>query len=449
MFQSFNPYTNKVLKKYTLTTNDEVNTIIASSHQSYLKWRAVTLNERCKQIQKLGELLLHYKERAALLITQEMGKPIAQSRNEIVKCADLCDFYATHAESYLKNKTYNTNFESFVTYEPLGVILGIMPWNFPFWQVFRFAIPTLLAGNTVLLKHAPNVPDCVLFMADLFAQAIGVENAFQYLFLDNSATQNLIGNPIIKGVSLTGSTQAGKAVASEAGKHLKPVILELGGSNAFIVFEDADINQAVAACIRGRFNNNGQSCIAVKRLLVHESLQQVFTEKLLTELNALKKGNPLDEDTFFSVLADQKFSQELQQKLEVCIAQGAELLCGGKSKDAFFEPTIVTNVSSSMAIFKEETFGPLLPVVSFTTVEEAIAIANDTDFGLGVSLFTNNRELVNAIISKFDDGAVVVNDFVKSYPNLPFGGTKISGLGRELSEEGIKAFTNTKTVVIK
>jgi len=449
MFQSFNPYTKKVLKKYTLTSNQEVSIAITSSNQSFLKWRELSIQERCVQIQKVGKLLIQYKETAALLITQEMGKPIVQSRNEIVKCADLCDFYATNAGSYLENKTYKTDFESFVRYDPLGVILGIMPWNFPFWQVFRFAIPTLLAGNTVLLKHASNVPQCMLFIVKLFNQAIVIDNVVQHLFLENSTTQSLIGNSVIKGVSLTGSTQAGQAVASEAGKNLKPVILELGGSNALIVCEDANIDKAVAACVKGRFSNNGQSCIAVKRLLVHESLQRVFVEKLLVQLKNLQIGDPLREDTFFSVLANEKFARDLQQKLDQSVAQGATIACGGKSKGTFFEPTIVTNVSVEMAIFKEETFGPVLPVISFTNIKEAIKIANDTDFGLGVSLFTNNRELIDTVIPKFDDGAVVVNDFVKSYAGLPFGGTKISGLGRELSEEGIKAFTNTKTVVIK
>ncbi len=449
MFQSYNPYTLKATKNYSLTTKKDLDDTLSKSKDSFLQWRNLSVPHRCEQVKKLGDLLRKKKEAAALLITQEMGKPISQSRSEIDKCADLCSFYAANAVAYLSNKSTETDFESYVTFDPLGVILGIMPWNFPFWQVFRFAIPTLLAGNTVLLKHASNVPQCALFIESLCNEVFEIPYVYQNIFLENSTTEGLIANPIIKGVSLTGSTKAGRAVASMAGKYLKPVILELGGSNALIVCQDAAIDKAVIACVKGRFSNNGQSCIAVKRLLLQDSIKDLFITKLFRELDKLKIGDPTKEDTFFSVLALPKFADELKKIVENSVANGAQIIYGGTSKKAYFEPTVVTNVTANMPLFTKETFGPVLPITTFNTLEEAISLANNTDFGLGVSVFTTDKKLIKNRISQFDDGAVFINDFVKSNPKLPFGGTKTSGLGRELAEEGIKAFTNTKTVVIK
>mgnify|MGYP000639410309 CR=1 FL=1 len=449
MFQSLNPYTSEISASHPLTSQQEVDTILTDSQKAFNLWKQETIEFRSKQIKKIGELLTGKLEAAAQLITKEMGKPISQSRSEIQKCIDLCDFYAEKGTAYLSNKKIITDFESYVTYEPLEVILGIMPWNYPFWQVFRFAIPTLLSGNTVLLKHATNVPTCSLFMEVLFAEAINTQSVFQNLFLSNEETQTLIANKTIKGVSFTGSAKAGRLVASEAGKWLKPCILELGGSNALIVCNDADLDEAVQSCIKGRFQNNGQSCIAVKRLLIAETIKVDFTEKLLIELKKLKTGNPEEADTFFSVLSNEEFVLGLKENLQKSLDKGAKLIYGGNIKGAFFEPTVVVDVTAEMSIFKKETFGPVLAITAFKTIDEAVRLANDTDYGLGVSVFSSNRSLVNQLIPQFEDGAVFVNSFVKSIAQLPFGGAKTSGLGRELAEEGIKAFTNTKTVVIK
>lgn len=449
MFSSFNPYTNTLINNYTLNTITELEAKLNNGNDSYQKWQKLTVSTRCHLIRKVGEMLLENKIEAANLITTEIGKPISQSIKEIEKCASLCTFYADNANAYLEKTEYSTNFNSYVQYDPLGLILGIMPWNFPFWQVFRFAIPTLLAGNTVLIKPAANVPQCTIFINDLFRKVLDIPDVFQIAFLDNETTKNVISYSQVKGVSLTGSTRAGRAVAAAAGKNLKPVVLELGGSNAMIVAADADIDKAVAACINGRFRNNGQSCIAVKRLLLHTSINNVFLEKLLQKLHTLKIGNPEDADTFFSVLALEKFAVALHQQLQDSVAMGAKLVYGGDKQKAFVAPSVLTNVTAEMPVFKEETFGPVLPVITFDTITEAIRLSNNSAYGLGVSIFSSNQQWINKVIAECNEGGVVVNDFVKSYAQLPFGGTKISGLGRELAAEGLKAFTNAKTVVIK
>ncbi len=448
MFRSINPYTNTIIKDYPLTTRKELEFILNQTQQAHVKWKQVPLASRLQQIKELGSLLEKNLKETSELITQEVGKPIQQSKAEVKKCIQLCYFYEERGEIFLKNKQGNTSFKSYVTYEPLGVILGIMPWNYPFWQVFRFVVPTLLSGNSVVLKHASNVGGCANFIESLLAKALSVDRVFNNLFLSNESTTAVITNPIIKGVSLTGSTKAGKSVASVAGTFLKPVLLELGGSNALIVCKDAAIDKAIDACILGRFQNNGQSCIAVKRLLLDASIEKEFVEKLTQKVKNLKKGDPFKEDTYISVLAKPEFVTSLNNNLKESLEEGANLICGGNYKDSFFEPTLVSNVTSNMALFKKETFGPVLPILSFKTLEEAINLANTTQYGLGVSVFTENKELAKKIIPKFNDGAVFINSIVKSIPSLPFGGTKTSGLGRELAEEGIKAFVNVKTVVI-
>ncbi len=449
MFKSINPYTSITLKKYALTTKQEVDVILFKSKEVHLNWENQSISNRSQQIRNVGTLLYKNLEIAAQLVTQEIGKPITQSRAEIEKCIALCNFYAEKASVFLEKKQEKGEIESYVSYEPLGVILGIMPWNYPFWQVFRFAIPTLISGNSVLVKHASNVGGCALYIEAIFKEAINLPNVYQNIFLDNSATQNLISNNLIKGISLTGSTQAGRSVAREAGKYLKPVVLELGGSNALIVCKDAHLDKAVKACVVGRFQNNGQSCIAVKRVLVDKSIEKEFTKMLIVAVQELKIGNPLDSNTYISVLSRPEFIAPLAKKIETSIKEGASLIYGGNYKAAYFEPTIVTNVTSKMPLFKQETFGPILPITSFLSIAEAIELANATDYGLGVSIFTEDVKAIKEIIPKFKDGAVFINNIVKSIPQLPFGGTKTSGLGRELGEEGIKAFVNIKTVVIK
>ena len=446
-FSSYNPYNQQKLKDYQFSSEIDVNDRISKAHNSFLEWRKMSVKDRAYQLKQVSLLLLEYKDEAAQLITDEMGKPISQSISEIEKCATLCDYYYKNSDSFLATHS-GPDSDSYIHYEPLGVILGIMPWNFPFWQVFRFVVPSLIAGNAVIIKHALNVPECALFIEDLFKKVLSLPDVFQNMFLSNENTETLISNPIIKGVSVTGSTRAGRAVGAAAGKAIKPVILELGGSNAMLVFKDADIDKAVKSCIQGRFANNGQSCIAVKRLLIDESIQDVFIKKLQSEISSFKVGNPNNVDTYISSLAKPEFAQILKSQIEDSVKLGAEVLVGGGYNGSCFEPTVVTRVSKDMPLFKQEAFGPVLSITTFKTDQEAIDLANATEFGLGVSLFSDNIEKMKSLIPFFDDGAVFINSFVKSRPSLPFGGTKTSGIGRELAEQGLKAFVNIKTVVI-
>ncbi len=448
MFYSTNPFTGKRILEFDYHSTQKVKDKLMSANEAYFEWSQGSVANRIKYIEKVKEVLLKNKEKAALLITTEMGKPISESYAEIDKCIDLCDYYADNAVEFLEERVLKTAPESVKIYEPLGVILGIMPWNFPFWQVFRFAIPTLIAGNTVVIKHALNVPECALLLEEIFNTAIQDIKPYVNLFITNKKTENLIANDIIKGVSLTGSTKAGKAVGALVGGELKPMILELGGSNALVVFKDADIEKTVDICIQSRFLNNGQSCIAGKRLLIAEEIQSEFMQLLIEKVQALKIGDPMDVDTKISVLAKREFVLNLEQQVSQSITMGGLLLLGGNSHDYYFEPTIISNVTPDMPLFSQETFGPVLAVTNFKTVDEAVALANNTDYGLGVSLFSKDICEMRSLIHKFQDGAVFVNSLVKSMPELPFGGSKASGLGRELSQEGIKAFVNVKTVVI-
>jgi succinate-semialdehyde dehydrogenase/glutarate-semialdehyde dehydrogenase len=378
-----------------------------------------------------------------------MHKPISQAIAEVEKCALLCNYYFENAELFLVTKSIKTEAtESFVTFEPLGVILGVMPWNFPFWQVFRFAVPTIIAGNTVVVKHASNVPKSANLIQEIFEKAGFPKACYQDLPISSSEVANIIANPIIKAVSLTGSEQAGIAVATEAGKHLKKCVLELGGSNAFIILEDANLDKAVATAVNARMQNAGQSCIAAKRFLVHEDIEEEFVAKFKVAIQNLKTGNPLDKETQIGSLARLDLAEELDVQVQKSIQMGAQLILGGKRNNAFYEPTILTNVTPQMPVFFEETFGPVAAIITFKTIEETIELSNESQFGLGVSIFTQDIDFIKTKISAFNEGAVFINEMVKSDPRLPFGGIKKSGYGRELAEDGIKEFVNVKTVVI-
>ena len=412
-------------------------------------WQKETLEHRISFLPKLAKTLSENKQQYAECITNEMHKPITQAIAEVEKCALLCTYYYENATQFLATKHIKTDAsESFVTYEPLGVILGVMPWNFPFWQVFRFAVPSLTAGNTVVIKHASNVPKSAKLIQTIFEDAGFPKGCYQDLPIPSAEVAQIIANPIIKAVSLTGSEQAGIAVATEAGKHLKKCVLELGGNNAFIVLEDANLEKAVAIAVNARMQNAGQSCIASKRFLVHENIEEAFVSQLKTAVQKLKTGNPLDKTTEIGALAREDLAEELEIQVRKSIEMGAKLVCGGKRTDAFYEPTILTNVSVKMPVFKEETFGPVVAITTFKTLEEAIELSNTSEFGLGVSVFTQDIETIKKHISSFNEGAVFINEMVKSDPRLPFGGIKKSGYGRELSEDGIREFVNVKTVVI-
>ena len=412
-------------------------------------WQKETLEHRISFLPKLAKTLSENKQQYAECITNEMHKPITQAIAEVEKCALLCTYYYENATQFLATKHIKTDAsESFVTYEPLGIILGVMPWNFPFWQVFRFVVPSLTSGNTVVVKHASNVPKSAKLIQTIFEDAGFPKGCYQDLPIPSAEVAQIIANPIIKAVSLTGSEQAGIAVATEAGKHLKKCVLELGGNNAFIVLEDANLEKAVAIAVNARMQNAGQSCIASKRFLVHENIEEAFVSQLKTAVQKLKTGNPLDKTTEIGALAREDLAEELEIQVRKSIEMGAKLVCGGKRTESFYEPTILTNVSVKMPVFKEETFGPVVAITTFKTLEEAIELSNTSEFGLGVSVFTQDIETIKKHISSFNEGAVFINEMVKSDPRLPFGGVKKSGYGRELSEDGIREFVNVKTVVI-
>lgn len=423
---------------------------IHTAQSAFEHWKTISFENRALLLKRLKTVLEERRMHYAALMTQEMGKPITQSLAEIDKCGWLCEYYAEQAETFLQTQYIPTEAnESFVTYEPLGVLLGVMPWNFPFWQVFRFAVPAIMAGNTVLVKHASNVPKSAVGIESLFLESGFPLGIYQNLPISSDKVGELIAHPIIKAVSLTGSEQAGSSVAMQAGKYLKKSLLELGGSNAFIVCEDADLENAVAIAVNARMQNSGQSCIAAKRFLIQENVLDVFVQKYKWAVSQLKTGDPMDPETQIGSLARVDLAEDLEKQVKQSVVMGAEVVLGGKRKEAFFEPTILTNVTPDMPVFKEETFGPVAALVSFKTLDEAIALSNQSDFGLGVSVFTTDIEQIKLHLHEFNEGAVFINDMVKSDPRLPFGGVKKSGYGRELAREGILEFVNCKTVVIR
>lgn len=447
MIASINPYNGETIAQYKEFSKSKIKKKLKKADKTFSDWRFTDMTHRSQLVKNLAEDLRKNKRRYGEKITAEMGKPITQSVAEIEKCAWVCDYYAEHAKELLKDKPIETDAtNSYVTYEPIGIVLAVMPWNFPFWQVFRFAAPAMMAGNVGVLKHASNVMGCAQLIEQAFSNAGFPEGCFQNLVISSKKVEHVIRNKRVKAVTLTGSKPAGSSVASIAGDEIKKSVLELGGSNALVVFEDADISKTVETCINARFQNTGQSCIAGKRLLVHESIYNKFIEKFLTRARELKSGDPMDEDTFIGVLAREDLAENLEKQLKKSTKKGAEVILGGNRDKAYFEPTILINVTKKMAIFKEETFGPLMAVSSFKTDLEAIDLVNKSSFGLGVSIFTEDYDRATAMVPQFDEGSVFVNELVKSDPRLPFGGTKTSGYGRELSEDGIKEFVNRKTV---
>lgn len=398
---------------------------------------------------KAAEELKRNKREYAEAITLEMGKPISQAVAEVEKCAWVCEYYAENAEQQLKDEIITTEVhKSYVRYEALGAVLAVMPWNYPFWQVFRFAAPNLMAGNVGIVKHASNVMKSAGLIEQVFLRAGFPEGCYQNLIIGSEKVESVIEHPLVKAVTLTGSTPAGASVASIAGKNIKKTVLELGGSNALVVFGDADIDKSVATCVQARFQNTGQSCIAGKRLLVHESVADEFLQKFTDQVKALKSGDPMDEDTFIGVLAREDLSEDIEVQVNKSVEMGAKVVLGGRRKGTYYEPTILADVRPGMPIFNEETFGPAIGFTTFRNDEEAVALSNTSNFGLGVSLFTQDMDRAFKLLPRFEEGAVFVNELVKSDPRLPFGGVKISGYGRELSSHGIREFVNKKTVYI-
>ncbi len=423
---------------------------IEQMHRAYLQWKNISIGKRIEVILEVKNKLLDNTEIYARAITKDMNKPISQSINEVKKCAYLCDYYAENAEKFLTIQHVKTQWsESYITFEPLGILLGIMPWNFPFWQVFRFVIPNLVLGNLCVVKHASNVPLAACLLETIFSSSKVDFSLYKNLPLESKYMEEIIAHRHIKGISLTGSEAAGRAVAETAGWNLKKTVLELGGSAAFIVCEDADLNLAIAAAVNARMLNAGQSCIAAKRFLVHQSIKDTFIKQYLSKIETLKQGDKFHYDTDISEMAREDLAIELEKIVDKSIEQGAQLIYGGKRNGAFFQPTLLSKVTPAMPVFQEETFGPVASVTVFTDFEEAITLSNQSNFGLGVSIFSKNVNFIKSQINRFEEGAVYVNEMLISDPHLPFGGIKHSGYGRELSHFGLYEFANIKTVVIK
>lgn len=447
--KSINPWSGEQVYKHEVDSEEIINGKIEKAANTYRSWKRQTFEDRAEKLNAIADALESEKEKLAPLMTQEMGKPITQAIGEIEKCAWVCRYYAENAADFLKDVAMESDAQkSFVRYNPLGVLLGVMPWNFPFWQFFRFAAPSIMAGNVVLLKHASSVMQCAKAIEQLFVFAGFPEGVAQSLIIPSSEVQKVIEHPEVKAVSLTGSGPAGSKVAATAGAQIKKTLLELGGSNAFIVFEDADLKLAAEKGVWARFQNTGQSCIAGKRFLVQESVYDEFKELYLAELKKLKYGNPEELDTKIGPMASVELAEELEKQMNDSLEKGAKLIFGGKRIDAKFSPTVLENVKPGMPAFDEELFGPVAAFTSFSDEAEAIELSNKSDFGLGVSVCTNDTTRQMRMIDQLEEGAVFFNEFVKSDPRLPFGGINQSGYGRELSKSGIMEFVNEKTIYI-
>ena len=451
---SINPANNKKINSYEEISKDSINQIIDSSFNTFLEWRNKSFSYRAKKMRHLAELLKQKKDLLGLLMTKEMGKPIKQSIAEAEKCAWVCEYYADNAEKFLSQKEIPTgSTKSFISFQPIGIVLAIMPWNFPFWQVFRFASPALMAGNVGILKHASNVQGCAIEIEKLFLEAGFPKFAFSNLVIGSKKVSNVIKNSKISAVTLTGSTPAGKSVASLAGSLLKKTVLELGGNDPYVILEDADLDNAVKSCIAGRMLNAGQSCIAAKRFIVVQSSLKEFIDKVHNEIKKMKMGDPINPDINIGPMVNNISRDELHQQVLISIEKGAKLLFGGKIPQldgAFYPPTLLVDVEPGMPAFDDELFGPVAVVISAKDQSRAIELANKTNFGLGAAIFTRDLDKGENIATKeLEAGSCFVNDFVKSDPRLPFGGIKESGYGRELSEFGIQEFVNIKSVVVQ
>lgn len=451
--QTINPAVNEVVKSYTPLTDYEVKEIIEAVQNEWLQWKNIEYNVRAEKLIKASQILLSEKEYFGKIITLEMGKPLKQAIAEVEKCSWVCKYYAENAEKILSKEIIGTDAtESYVRFDPLGIVLAVMPWNFPFWQVFRFAAPALMAGNVGLLKHASNVPQCALAIEEIFEKAGFPKNCFRTLLIEANQVEEVINNKNVKAATLTGSEYAGKMVAKTAGLNLKKSVMELGGSDPFIVFGDSDLEAAVQTAVTARMLNNGQSCIAAKRFIVVEEMYDKFVELFVDKFKKIKVGDPLNNDTDLGPIARKDLLEELIAQVNKSVNAGAKIAFGGKKIEGvgnYYEPTILIDVVKGMPAYTEEIFGPVATVIKAKSEEDAIEIANDTDFGLGASLWTNDINKAEKYIKQINAGSVFVNGMVKSDPRLPFGGINISGYGRELSHYGIKEFVNIKTVWIK
>ena len=447
---TINPTTGKTLKSFQPFTEDEVEGKLRRAHAAFLSYRTESFDVRAAMMRKAANILDSEKDRWGSLMVLEMGKPVVAARQEAEKCTRVCRYYADNAGRFLSDEVIPTSAaQSYIRYEPLGAILAVMPWNFPFWQVFRFAAPTLMAGNVGLLKHASNVPQCALAIEEIFRRAGFPEGVFQTLLIGSDQVQRVLEDPAVKAATLTGSEPAGRSVASLAGKLIKKTVLELGGSDPFIVMPSARLENAVAVGVKARTINNGQSCIAAKRFIIHDKLYDVFRKGFVKSMEQLVVGDPMNEQTAVGPLATLDGLETLDEQVRTAVENGAHLLTGGKRagrQGFFYAPTVLENIPSDAPAYSEELFGPVALLFRAKSAEDAVRIANDTPYGLGSSVWTNDPEEQKFFLRNLEAGSVFFNAMVASDPQLPFGGVKSSGYGRELSAFGIREFVNVKTI---
>jgi len=450
--RTINPTTEEVLETFEVYSQEQIDTAMDQAHQAFLRWRTTSFAERTQHLHNVAHYLREHKGTLARTAVLEMGKSITEAEAEIEKCAWCCDFFADNAAHFLADETVASNAtESYVAYRPLGVILAVMPWNFPYWQVFRFAAPALMAGNAAVLKHASNVSRAALEIERIFQEAGLPQGIFKTVLVPGAETPQLIADPRIAAVTLTGSEVAGVEVAGASGRALKKTVLELGGSDAFVVLADADLDEAAQVAVTARFQNNGQSCIAAKRFIVVESVAEAFEQKFAANTARLKVGDPLQRETQIGPLARKDLCASLDQLVQQSVQQGARILLGGKKREGrgyFYEPTILTHVTPTMPVFQDETFGPVAAVVRARDTEHALELVNNSRFGLSSNLWTRDIEQARQLAARIEAGGVFINGMTASDPRLPFGGVKYSGYGRELSTFGIREFVNIQTVWI-
>src|SRR5215475_5168649 len=450
--QSINPATGERLRSFEPLSESQIEEKIGRASETFRGYRRITLASRARMMTRAAEILEAEKEKFGRLMTTEMGKPLRAAVEEAAKCALNCRFYAEKAAEFLADEMIPTGAtRSFIRYQPLGPVLAVMPWNFPFWQVFRFAAPTLMAGDVCLLKHASNVPQCALAIEEIFRRAEFPEGAFQTLLIGSDQVERVLDNPRVVAATLTGSAAAGSSIATAAGGRIKKTVLELGGSDPFIVMPSADLNEAVKTAVRARAINNGQSCIAAKRFIVAEEIADEFERRFVKGMESLKVGDPMDETTDIGPLATEDILETLEEQVRQSVAQGARIGAGGerlKRAGNYFAPTVLTDIPTNSPAYIEEMFGPVASLFRARDLDEAIRLANDTTFGLAASAWTNDDEERDCLINEIEAGLVFINSMVASDPRLPFGGVKSSGYGRELSREGIREFVNIKTVSI-
>jgi succinate-semialdehyde dehydrogenase / glutarate-semialdehyde dehydrogenase len=452
--KSINPATEEVVTEYAEHTSGHIEAVLESARRAFLRWRLVSIGERASLMARAGAILRNRRDELARLMTVEMGKPITAGEAEVEKCADACDYFAENAAKFLAPQTIPSDAsKSYVRFDPLGPVLAIMPWNFPLWQVIRFAAPALMAGNVGILKHAPNVPGCALALEKIFTDAGFPTGVFSSLLIsDNNAAEKLVDHPVIRAVTLTGSERAGRAISSAAGRALKKTVMELGGSDPFIVLADADIPSAAAKAAESRCINNGQSCIAAKRFIVESAVIDSFRIAMVAAMSAMKVGDPMDRATQIGPLARLDLLEALDDQVQRSIRQGAKLRIGGHrrpGKGFFYEPTVLTDVQPGMAAFDEETFGPVAAIVRAADGKDALRLANLSSYGLGASIWTRDLNRAQVLAANMESGGIFINGIVKSDSRLPFGGVKNSGWGRELSHFGIHEFVNIKTIWMK